>query len=199
MNYGSNRPDILKFDPFKAIVAPRLIGWIGTLNKDGIPNLAPYSFFMPLGTNPHMIGFASEGLKHSAANARKQGEFTFSLATEAHKDAMNISSGSYLDGVNEFELAGLTLGQPIEVRAPFVADSPAALECKTISVDKLTDIHGNTVDSYLVIGQVVRTHILDEYIIDGHFDIIAAAPISRLGYRDYATVDSLWKLMRPDD
>lgn len=199
MNYGSDRPETLAFDPFKAIVAPRPIGWIGTLNSEGVPNLAPYSFFMPLGSNPHMIAFTSEGMKHSPANAKAQGEFTFSLATDALKDAMNISSGSHPDGANEFALADLTLGQSVEIKAPFVAESPAALECKTISVEPLVDMDGNTINRYLVIGQVVQTHIRDEYIRDGRFDTAAAAPISRLGYRDYATADILWELTRPDD
>ncbi|MAC78746.1 MAG: nitrilotriacetate monooxygenase [Rhodobacteraceae bacterium] len=199
MHYGKDRPGILQFDPFKAIVAPRPIGWIGTLNADGVPNLAPYSFFMPLGANPHMIAFTSEGMKHSPANAKAQGEFTFSLATDALKEAMNVSSGAHPDGANEFALAGLTPGRSVAVRAPFVAESPAALECKTISVAPLVDMDGNTVNRYLVIGQVVQTHIRDEYIVNGRFDTAGASPISRLGYRDYATTDALWELTRPDD
>jgi flavin reductase (DIM6/NTAB) family NADH-FMN oxidoreductase RutF len=199
MHYGADRPDILEFDPFKAIVAPRPIGWIGTLNADGVPNLGPYSFFMPLGSNPHMIAFTSEGMKHSPANAKASGEFTFSLATEALKHQMNVSSGTYPDGANEFELAGLTLGQSIVVKAPFVAESPAALECKTISVEPLIDMNGEQIERYMVIGQVVQTHIRDEYIRDGRFDAARAAPIARLGYRDYATADRLWDLTRPDD
>lgn len=199
MHYGSTRPESLTYDPFKAIVAPRPIGWIGTLNADGVPNLGPYSFFMPLGSNPHMIAFTSEGMKHSAANAKASGEFTFSLATDALKQQMNISSEAMADGANEFEKAGLTLGTPIEVRAPFVAESPAALECKTVSVEPLIDMHGQKIERYMVIGQVVRTHIRDEYIRDGRFDTARAAPIARLGYRDYATADRLWDLTRPDE
>ena len=146
-----------------------------------------------------MIAFTSEGMKHSPANAKAQGEFTFFLATDALKDAMNISSGSHPDGANEFALADLTIGQSVVVNAPFVAESPAALECKTISVEPLVDMAGNTINRYMVIGQVVQTHIRDEYIRDGRFDTAAAAPISRLGYRDYATADTLWELTRPDD
>lgn len=199
MHYGLNRPDSLTFDPFKAIVAPRPIGWIGTVNAQGVPNLAPYSFFMPLGSEPHMIAFTSEGLKHSASNALHQQEFTYSLATDALKNQMNISSGPHPDGANEFELAGLTLGQSAVVKAPFVAESPAALECRTISVEPLKDMDGNQLERFLVIGQVVQTHIRDEYIRDGRFDTAAVAPISRLGYRDYATADALWELQRPGD
>ena len=146
-----------------------------------------------------MIAFTSEGMKHSPANAKARGEFTFSLATEALKLAMNVSSGSYPDGANEFALAGLTLGQTVVVQTPFVAESPAALECRTISVEPLTDMDGNSVNRFMVIGQVVQTHIRDEYIRDGRFDTARAAPLARLGYRDYATADNLWELARPDD
>ncbi len=169
------------------------------MNAEGIPNLAPYSFFMPLGNNPHMIGFTSEGMKHSPANAQAQGEFTFSLATEPLSHAMNVSSGAHPDGANEFALAGLTEGTPVEIRTPFVAESPAALECVTVSVEPLKDRHGRALNRFLVIGEVVRTHIRDEYIREGRFDTAAAAPLARLGYRDYATTDSLWELARPDD
>lgn len=199
MNYGDKRPQALPYDPFKAIIAPRPIGWIGTLNAAGVPNLGPYSFFAALGSHPHMIGFSSEGQKHSYVNAKERGEFTFSLATEALTDAMNVSSAACEDGANEFSMAGLTLGEPVEIRTPFVAESPAALECVTISAEQLRDRDGKLVDRYFVIGQVVQTHIRDEYIVDGRFDTEAARPIARMGYRDYSTVTRAWELLRPDD
>jgi len=199
MHYGADRPAILKHDPFKAIIAPRPIGWIGTLNGEGVPNLGPYSFFNAVSNAPHMIAFTSVGQKHSFINARDQGEFTFSLATEALTEAMNISSATLDDGVSEFDAAGLELGRSVEIAAPFVAASPAALECVTVTAEAMRDRHGNVLDRYLVIGEVVRTHIRDEYIRDGRFDTAGARPISRMGYRDYATVTEAWELARPDD
>ncbi|SDI23160.1 flavin reductase family protein [Alloyangia pacifica] len=199
MHYGDTRPDILTFDPFKAIIAPRPIGWIGTRNAEGVPNLGPYSFFNAIGNSPHMICFTSDGLKHSVVNARDRGEFTFSLATEALAQAMNVSSEAMPDGANEFDKAGLTLGTSIETDAPFVAESPAALECVTLSVTELTDRTGSPINRFMVIGQVVQTHIRDEYITGGRFDTVKARPISRMGYRDYATVTEAWELIRPDD
>ncbi|ATI41549.1 nitrilotriacetate monooxygenase [Pacificitalea manganoxidans] len=198
MHYGDTRPDILKYDPFKAIIAPRPIGWIGTRNADGIPNLGPYSFFNAIGNAPHMICFTSEGLKHSVVNARDQGEFTFSLATEDLAQAMNVSSGAWPDGADEFAQAGLPIGESVATKAPFVADSPAALECVTVSFQQIVDRDGAPVDRYMVIGQVVQTHINEAYIRDGRFDTAAARPIARMGYRDYATVTEAWELDRPD-
>jgi flavin reductase (DIM6/NTAB) family NADH-FMN oxidoreductase RutF len=198
MFYRADEPHGLPFDPFKAIIAPRPIGWIGTLNADGVPNLGPYSFFAALSSRPHMIGFSSEGLKHSPRNARDQGEFTFSLATLPLADAMNASSANLADGVNEFTAAGLELGQSRVIDAPFVKGSPAALECRTVNFMELTDIDGRPTGRYFVIGQVVGVHIRDEFIVDGRFDTAKAQPIARGGYQDYATVESVWEMTRPD-
>jgi flavin reductase (DIM6/NTAB) family NADH-FMN oxidoreductase RutF len=199
MHYGKTRPEILVHDPFKAIIAPRPIGWIGTLNAEGVPNLAPYSFFSPHGTDPHLISFTSEGLKHSVANARDRGNFTFSLATETLAHAMNASSAPLPDGANEFKAGGLTPGRSVEIDAPFVGESPAAMECVTVSVMQLEDRTGSATDRYLVLGEVVRTHIRDDLITEGRFDTARARPIARMGYRDYATVTEAWELMRPGD
>ena len=199
MHYGSDRSDLLPFNPFKAIIAPRPIGWIGTLNKDGVANLAPYSFFNGVGSAPDMVMFASEGEKHSHINARDTGEFTFSLVTADLVDAMNISSENVPDGISEFDLAGLEKGQPVDIRAPFVAASPAAMECVTIDAFQIKDRRGELLDRYMIIGEVVRTHIKDEFLQDGIFDTVAATPLARLGYREYTTITQSWTLHRPDD
>jgi flavin reductase (DIM6/NTAB) family NADH-FMN oxidoreductase RutF len=197
MHYGDDRPETLKHNPFKAIIAPRPIGWIGTLDPGGLPNLAPYSFFNAIGSGPDMVMFSSEGAKHSAIYARDQGEFTFSLATEALAEAMNITSGAVPGGTSEFDLAGLEQGTPAVIRTPFVAASPAALECVTLDVRQLSDRHGTLLDRFMVLGEVVQTHIHDAYVVDGRFDTVAARPIARMGYADYATVTQAWQMDRP--
>jgi flavin reductase (DIM6/NTAB) family NADH-FMN oxidoreductase RutF len=197
MHYGADRPPILRHDPFKAIITPRPIGWIGTLNSDDIPNLAPYSFFTALGSRPNMLGFAGEGTKHSVINACEQREFTFSLVSESLAAQMNVTSDTHPDGANEFSIAGLTQGTPVEIRTPYVAESPVALECTVTSCQQLQDRTGALIDRFFVIGEVVRTHIQDRFIVDGRFDTAAARPIARLGYHDYCTVEKLWELQRP--
>ncbi|WP_324751607.1 flavin reductase family protein [Roseovarius sp. Pro17] len=197
MNYGDDRPRELRYNPFKAIIAPRPIGWIGTLDPGGQANLAPYSFFNGIGSDPDMVMFSSEGAKHSATYARERGEFTFSLATEALAEQVNISSGPEPSGVNEFELAGLEEGASVVIQTPFVAASPAALECVTLDVRQLSDRHGALLERFLVIGEVVQTHIRDEYVKEGRFDTVGARPIARMGYADYATVTDAWQMGRP--
>ena len=189
----------LPHDPIKAIVAPRPIGWISTLDQQGRPNLAPYSYFNIIHNAPPMLCFGSEGLKHSAANAFATREFVFNLATRPLFDAMNASSGAHPGGANEFELAGLEEAPSTLVAPPRVAASPASLECRVVQAMELLDLEGRPTDGFLVIGQVVGIHIRDEFVVNGRFDTVAAQAIARCGYRDYAQVETMFEALRPTD
>jgi flavin reductase (DIM6/NTAB) family NADH-FMN oxidoreductase RutF len=146
-----------------------------------------------------MIGFGSDGFKHSPRNAFDTGEFVFSLATRPLLDQMNRTSEEVEDGVDEFALAGLEAAPSRVVKAPRVAASPAALECKLISCTELHDLDGQPLDRWWVVGQVVATYVDDAYLRDGRFDTAAAQPLGRCGYRDYAAVDEVFELLRPTD
>lgn len=199
MFYEPRNGHRLPWDPFKAIVAPRPIGWISTLDAAGRANLAPYSYFAIVHNAPPMIAFGSEGLKHSAANARATGEFVFSLATRALFDAMNASSADQAEGVSEFEAAGIAPAPSRMVRPPRVAASPAALECRVVHAMELHDQDGRPSNGFLTIGQVVGVHIDERCLRDGRFDMVAAGTIARCGYRDYAEVTGLFEALRPTD
>src|SRR3954462_11100247 len=82
----------LPHDPFKAIVAPRPIGWISTVDAGGRVNLAPYSFFNAFCDAPPIVGFSSTGRKESQRNIEATGEFIANLATRRHAAAMNLTS-----------------------------------------------------------------------------------------------------------
>src|ERR1700722_3273090 len=97
----------LPHDPFKAIVAPRPIGWISSVDPEGRVNLAPYSFFNAFCEAPPIVGFSSSGRKDSHRNVEATGEFVVNLATRKHAAAMNLTSAPFPPGVNEFEAAGL--------------------------------------------------------------------------------------------
>ena len=189
----------LPHDPFKAIVAPRPVGWISTVDAAGRPNLAPYSFFNAMGGDPPIVAFASEGMKDSAANAQATGEFVFNLCSMDLARAMNQSSAGVPRGVDEFKLAGLRMAPCRLVRAGRVAEAPAALECKLLQIVRLKDLAGAETDSYVVFGQVVGVHIDPRFIKDGRFDTAAARPVARAGYRDFAVVTELFEMVRPDD
>jgi flavin reductase (DIM6/NTAB) family NADH-FMN oxidoreductase RutF len=189
----------LPHDPFKAIIAPRPIGWISSIDTEGRPNLAPYSFFNAVHGRPPMLAFTSESMKHSAANAIATGEFVFNLCTRPLFEAMNISSGALARGESEFAAAGLETAPCRIVKAPRVAASPAALECRVVHSLRFHDVDGAELEGWMVIGQVVGVHIDDDFIQNGRFDTAKAQPLARCGYRDYAAVTELFEALRPTD
>ena len=197
------RPNIdnhgLPHNPFKAIVSPRPIGWISTLNEDGSANLAPYSFFNGVQDVPPMVMFSASGpksgsdeVKDSLVNIERNGEFCVNIVSDALKDAMNITSEHYAHGVDEFDQAGLEKGVPEVIEAPFVKASPAAFECRLHSI---TPLPGN---GHMVLGEVVCVHIDDAHLKDGMLDVTSYAPLARLGYRDYTVVRDVFSLNRPE-
>lgn len=198
MYYEDTRAHGLAFDPFKAIIAPRPIGWISTVDAEGRDNLAPYSFFMAFGSHPHTIGFSSDGLKDSAANAVATGEFVYNLVTKPLIDQMNVTSARLPPGQSESLHAGLDMLPSTRVKPLRVAKSPAALECRVVHHFEVPDLEGQGTGNHVVIGQVVGIHIDEAYITDGRFDMVKAQTVARCGYRDYAEVTELFELQRPD-
>ncbi len=188
----------LPHDPFKAIVAPRPIGWIGTVDAQGRPNLAPYSFFNAISSFPPMVYFNSEGRKDSLDNVEATGEFTCSLVSAPLARAMNATSAPSAAGVNEFTLAGLAMAPSTRIKPPYVADAIAALECKVTQIIQLAGIDGVLLQTWMVLGEVIGVHIDDRWLRDGIFDTAGANPIARCGYRgDYTEVTSLFEMIRP--
>jgi flavin reductase (DIM6/NTAB) family NADH-FMN oxidoreductase RutF len=197
MFYETRNGHGLPHDPFRNIVAPRPIGWISTLSAEGVPNLAPYSFFNAVCGTPPIVMFASEGMKDSAANALATGEFAVNVANRSMAEAMNATSARVARNVDEFELAGLE-PEPCRLISPQrVGGAPATLECRVIGNYDLVGLDGSATDRGLVFGQVVAIHIDDRYISDGRFDIVRAGTIARLGYRDYTQVTEIFTMMPP--
>jgi len=185
--------------PIKAIVSPRPIGWISTRNADGSANLAPYSFFNAISDNPPMVMFGSTGGKtdrafgkDSLANIQASGEFVVNIVSRELVDAMNLTSGDYAAGQDEFELAGLEKAPCHVVDVPRVAASPAALECR---LWRIIDLPGG--ENRMAIGQVVGVHIDDRFMENDMLNVAAYQPVARLGYRDYVAVEQLFQLRRP--
>ena len=199
MFYEPDKRDrsVLRHDPFKAIVAPRPIGWITSVDADGRINLAPYSFFNGVNSRPPLVMFASEGRKDSVTNIEATGEFVCNLATWDLREAMNATSAPLPHGVNEMERAGLTAGPSRLVRAPRVAEAPCALECRLLRILTLDDLAGRPTDCHVVFGQVIGVHIDDHFIKDGLLDTAAMQPIARCGYDEYAVVESVFSMARP--
>ncbi len=197
MFYDAIRNDHgFEYDPFKALVAPRPIGWISTLSPEGIANLAPYSYFNAMSQSPHYVVFGSGGRKDSLRNAEAAGEFAVNLATWDLREQMNASSANAPPHVDEFELARLTKAPCRLIKAPRVAESPVCLECRLFKVIELPDDEGKVGD-WIAVGRVIGIHIDDRFIDNGRVDTAAMKPIARLGYSEYATVETAWRMRRP--
>ncbi|WP_457582978.1 flavin reductase family protein [Ensifer canadensis] len=187
----------LPHDPFKAIVSPRPIGWIGTCATDGSLNVAPYSFFNAISDRPKLVMFSSSGYKDSVRNIEATGEFTASFASRHLSEAVNKTSIAAPHGESEFTIAGLTPVEGTLVKAPFVGEAYAALECRMTEMFQPKGLDGEPSDNYVVIGQVVGIHIRDEAIRDGRFDMATVRPLARLGYMDYCDGGDVFQMVRP--
>jgi flavin reductase (DIM6/NTAB) family NADH-FMN oxidoreductase RutF len=187
----------LPHDPFKAIVAPRPIGWISSVSVGGDVNLAPYSFFNAVSSRPDLVVFSSAGWKDSIDNIRQTGEFVANHAGEHLDQSMNMTSAAAPSETNEFALAGLEMAPCNLVKAPRVAAAYAALECRLVEIIELKDAAGNPANHHMAIGEVVGVHIDDRAIVDGIFDVRVARPITRMGYRDYARLGEVFQMTRP--
>ena len=188
----------LRHDPFKALVAPRPIGWIGSRGRDGSRNLAPYSFFNIVSDSPNIVMFASSPPKDSARNAAETGEFTVNLVSRQLLLPMNASSAAVPYGADEFELAGLTPVKGKLVDAPYVGEALAVLECRVTEIMVPKTLDGAKAESVITFGQVLGIHVAEEIIRDGRIDMSRARPVGRLGYMDYCDGGDVFELMRPE-
>jgi len=188
----------LKHNPFKALVAPRPIGWISSLSAKGEINLAPYSFFNGISDIPPFVMFSSAGHKDSLNNIEETGEFVCSLATYDLKDQMNMTSADVKPDVDEMALAGLTPAPSQLVKPPRVAESPVALECTFYQSIPLPGNEDPDREGYIVvIGRVVGIHIDESVVTDGKVDMAKLRLLARLGYMDYTVVDNVFSMGRP--
>lgn len=189
----------LPHNPFNAVVSPRPIGWISTRGSDGHDNLAPYSFFNAVAYEPPQVMFSStsakadrDGTKDSVAHIRETGVFAVNIVEYTARAAMNVTSGAYDKGVDEFTQANLTKAACETINCARVADAPATLECKMTQIVPLKGATG-----FAVFGEVTGVHLRDDCIIDGKFDVTAFGMLARMGYQDYAVVRDVFTLKRP--
>ncbi len=198
----------LPYNPFKACVVPRPIGWITTLSHDGIVNLAPFSISNQLAYDPPFVFFSGSGRpeedgaeprrKDSVINAETTGEFVFNMATYGLREQVNLSSANVPPEVDEMELCSLTKVPSTLVRPPRVGESPVNLECRhhctlTLPANSPKTVH------HVVVGQVVGIHINDQFITDGKVDWVKIQPLARMGYMEYTYVSQVFTMKPPGD
>ena len=196
----------LSKNPFNSLVVPRPIGWISSIDTEGIVNLAPYSFFNAVCYRPPTVMFASgpgngnDGMKDSLRNIEDTGEFVCNLATWETREQMNQTSASVSPKTDEMELSGLTSLSSNLVNVPRVAETPVNLECRYLKSIRVPSWEEK--DRYfIVLGEVIGIHIRDEYLTeDGLVNIAKINPIGRMGYNDYTSVSgsTIFTMVRPD-
>jgi len=197
------RPAPLTHNPLNALIAPRPIGWVGTVCTNGKVNLAPFSYFNAFSADPPVIGFAPNArpgcgrAKDTLANVRVVPEFTVSIVSLALAQQMNETSRDLAPGMSEFTVAGLTPARSRVVKPPYVRESKAVLECRLWDIVALPGKSGGR-QSHLVLGEVVGIYIEDDLIVAGKVDTVALKPVARLGYFDYSVVVKKFELLRPD-
>ena len=200
MFYEPKRGVPFNIDPFKSLIFPRPIGWISSVNKKGIANLAPYSYFNAVTDEPPQIMFCSNGgssnykFKDSLSNILSTKEFVVNFATSSTRNQMNNSSKDFKPDEDEFILSKLKKKKSKLVRTPSVKDSPVNLECKLVKTIKLKS--NSKEISTMIIGEVIGIFIKDEFIKNNRVDSVSMCYIARLGYSEYTTVDSKFNLKR---
>ena len=202
---GEHKQAGLRYSVFKALISPRPIGWISTIDENSIANLAPYSFFNAVSELPPMVMFVSapdarkapspeqHHAKDSLANIRQTGEFGVNIVGHAQTEAMVDSSAILAPHEDEFSAAGLEKMQANDINVPLVKGAPAHFECALYDMIELpgTDSRAGCV---MVIGHVISTHIQDEIIHDGKVDVTKYKPVARLGYKDYSKVEEIFEI-----
>jgi flavin reductase (DIM6/NTAB) family NADH-FMN oxidoreductase RutF len=167
-----------KYKVLTSLVIPRPIAWVTSLNETGAINLAPFSFFNAVGSDPLYvvisIGLRDDGSpKDTAQNIQARGEFVVNLVTEDLLGAMNISAADFPPDQSELITAKLHAAPSVHVKTPRLAESQASLECKLFKSEALG---ANT----LIIGEVVMFHVAD-HLVGPRLHINNFAPIGRLG------------------
>lgn len=186
-----------------SIVAPRPIAWVSTMSANGIPNLAPYSFFNAVAGFPPTLMFSvsyrrkEPREKDTLRNVQEVDEFVCHVVDEALADAMIKTAVDWPYGVSEFEAAKLESVPSVDVRPLRIADAAVAMECK---VTQIVPVEGAT--NVMVLGRVLRFHMRKDLYRSalGLVDTIQMQPITRLGGpREYTKIGELFFLELPSD
>ena len=174
-----------------SLVIPRPIGWMSTISASGVRNLAPYSYFNMMGSDPFYLAFGSSGVKDTLSNIREVPQFVANIVTMHLLEKMNMTSGNFPRDEDEFGWAGLTPAPSMKVTPPRVLEAKAHLECELVQVVSDRNTH-------IVIGRIVHAHIDGSVWKDGRIDPRLLDPVCRLGGSGYASLGELYSVERPE-
>ncbi|TPK53014.1 flavin reductase family protein [Mesorhizobium sp. B2-4-19] len=203
MKYAPNRePSPLPYSPFKSCTVPRPIGWLSSVSRSGIENIAPYSQWQNLTFDPPMVMFSANQYpdgrrKDTVVNAEETGWFVWNIATYDLREAVNLSAMALPPNESEFDRLHVTREYADNAPIPMVRESPIKFECRYLSTHRLK---GNSpVGCVDIVFAAVETIHIDDAIItaDGKIDIAKVRPIARLGYFDYTVVSETFQMRVP--
>jgi len=175
-------------------VTPRPIGWISTTSEQGVDNLAPYSFFNVVATDPPVVMFAPVGtpeLKDTPRNVRATEQFVVNIVTRELLETMNATSATLPVDESEFDHAGLERAESVVVDPPRVNAAKVAFECELYDWMEIGR-------SDLILGEVVHAHVEDSLLTNGKIDVDKIQTVGRLAGSQYATTDNRLSVERPD-
>jgi flavin reductase (DIM6/NTAB) family NADH-FMN oxidoreductase RutF len=180
-------------------IVPRPIAWVSTISAQGLPNLAPFSYFNGICSNPPALLFCPvnhpDGReKDTLRNIRETGDFVVNIATEELVGAVNQTAAEYSADVNEFSAGGVTAVASMLVKSPRVVESPIQFECRLLQV---VDVGSGGNSGHIVIGQIVYGHFAPTVYSNGKIQLEALKPLARLAGTTYGPVRETFDLPRP--
>lgn len=194
-DFVTGDPEVNTYRLLTAVVVPRPIAWVSTVDADGVVNLAPHSFYTVVCARPPIVMFSSVGKKDTLRNVRETGQFVVNLATARLLDQVNNSAARFAPGQSEPAHLGIELEPSTRVAPPRVKAAPASIECTLHSTTELGD-------STMVLGNVELVSVDGDVLVDGHPEFARLDPLARLGKDEWALhseVISVTRPRRPED
>lgn len=203
MKYNpATEPSPLPYSPFKSCTIPRPIGWLSSVSATGVENIAPYSQWQNVMSDPPMVMFSATQYpdgrrKDTVINAEATGWFVWNMATYPLRESVNRSAMALGPEESEFDHLGLTRSYADNYPIPMVQESPVKFECKYHSTHRIPGATpAGTVD--VIFATVETIHVDDAVItVEGRLDIEKIEPIARLGYFDYTVVRETFEMRVP--
>ena len=182
-----------------SVIIPRPIAFISTISESGNLNLAPFSFFNAIASNPPTVAISiarntPSKRKDTLANIEATREFVINIVVESITEAMNNTAAEDPEDIDEFEIAGLTPAPSTMIKPPRVLESPVNLECR---LNQIITIGQGETESGLVLAEVIAMHLDDEIITDNRVDSRKLKAVGRLGGSEYSHTDGIFTLARP--
>ncbi|MFH1497225.1 MAG: flavin reductase family protein [Verrucomicrobiota bacterium] len=184
-----------------SLIIPRPIAWVSTISADGRTNLAPFSFFNGVTSNPPTLMFVPVNDRHgnkkdTVRNIEAVPEFVVHIVNGALAEKMNACAALLPYGESEFDAFDIASTPSDRVRAPRVADAPVAFECRLHS---RLDVGEGPLAGNIIVGQILCAHVRDDVLDDaGLVDPLKLDPVARLGGESYSRLGELFAIKRPD-